>query len=671
MADWWHEKPMRLVQTNLREMDIQRDPREIVREVKDFHANAILFSVGGIVSFYPSRLEFQTPIPGLKGEFVGEALDEAHTLGLKFIARLDLSKCHKHVYESHPEWFYRRVDGQPVIYNGLYSTCINGGYYREYAFEIMKEILDRYDVDGFFFNMFGYQTHDYSGNYHGLCQCVNCQRRFGEMFGHILPGKEDRNDPAYRDFLEFRRITVDEVAESVGDFIHRRPNTAFLTGAVRYVDILRSESNSAVGRPLPVWQYSGSDNVKRVRGTYPSKPVSNSAVYFLDIPYRFASVSPHLTTLRLAQDLANGGGLDLYVLGTLDQDDKIGLEPARDIFRFFQEHEDVYHNLSSLAKVCLITGDSQDYRGMFRLLTENHILFDCAYGFILDDDNAEHFLEKYDLLILPGVASLSDKQIQVIDRFVEDGGSLLATGETALSDERGRFGLKCLGVEKVEMKRDAMRSAYFRTRDMRQGEEVTGLKSGLIFLDGSYLYTTLKEGAETLWNLVPPCIFGPPEKVWIDKVESDLPGVIKYSYGKGETAYFPWNVGRLYYRHSSPGHEQAVLSMLMDLSNGERQIVTNAHPLVEIELSANSVGNHVLSLVNSSGHQSTAFFEPVPMHDIEVKMRLPQDVKSAFSLKLGKELDVWWESEYFCIRLGRLEVFDTIVMKAKSVFEQS
>ena len=174
-----------------------------------------------------------------------------------------------------------------------------------------------------------------------------------------------------------------------------------------------------------------------------------------------------------------------------------------------------------------------------------------------------------------------------------------------------------------------------------------------------------------MWNLVPPCIFGPPEKVWIDKVESDLPGVIKYSYGKGETAYFPWNVGRLYYRHSSPGHEQAVLSMLMDLSNGERQIVTNAHPLVEIELSANSVGNHVLSLVNSSGHQSTAFFEPVPMHDIEVKMRLPQDVKSAFSLKLGKELDVWWESEYFCIRLGRLEVFDTIVMKAKSVSEKS
>jgi len=176
----------------------------------------------------------------------------------------------------------------------------------------------------------------------------------------------------------------------------------------------------------------------------------------------------------------------------------------------------------------------------------------------------------------------------------------------------------------------------------------------------------MREGATSSWTLVPPCIFGPPEKVWIDKVESDLPGVIMYSYGKGRTAYFPWNVGRLYYRHSSPGHEQAVLSVLLNLSDGERQIVTNAHPLVEITLSTSSAGDYILCLVNSSGHQSTAFFEPVPMHNTEVTMKLPEEVRSAFSLKLGKELDLWQEGEFFCIRLERLEVFDTIVMKAEN-----
>jgi hypothetical protein len=664
MANWWHEKPMRLVQTNLRQIDIKRDPREIVREVKNFHANAILFSVGGIVSFYPSELEFQTPIPELKGDFVGEAVNEARSQGLKFIARLDLSKCHKHVYEKHPEWFYRKADGNPVIYNGLYSTCINGGYYRQYSFKIMEEIFSRYEIDGFFFNMFGYQTHDYSGNYHGLCQCESCQKRFRAMFGRAVPQREDRSDTAYLDFLQFRRITVDEVAEAVRDFIHySRPNVAFLTGAVRQVDILRSESNSAVDRPLPMWQYSGSDNVKRVRGTYPSKPVSNSAVYFLDIPYRFVSVSPHLTTLRLAQDLANGGGLDLYVLGTLDQEDKIALEPARDIFRFFAENEDVYHNLSSIADVCLIKGDDREYRGILRMLTENHILFDCAYSFALEEDNPKQFLEKYKVLILPAVASLSDKQIQVIDNFVRNGGRLLATGETALLDGKGGvrdgYGLKCLGTESVKTRRDRMRSAYFSV-----GGEITEASqlSSPIFLDGIYLYTSVKENAESLWNLIPPSVYGPPEKCFIDKLETDIPGVIKYPYGDGSTAYFPWNIGSLYYRHSSHGHEKAFLSILMDLCGGDRQIITNAHPSVEINLSAQKDRIFVLNLVNSSGHQSTAFFEPITMYDIDIEMKLPKKAKTAFSLKLDKEVHLSEEDEYTCITLEKLKLFDTVVI---------
>jgi len=97
---------------------------------------------------YRSPLDDDAPVR----DFCGEALDEAKALGLRFIARLDLSKCHKHVYESRPEWFFRRADGAPQIYNGLYSTCVNGGYYQEYGFEIMQEVLSRYEIDGFFFN---------------------------------------------------------------------------------------------------------------------------------------------------------------------------------------------------------------------------------------------------------------------------------------------------------------------------------------------------------------------------------------------------------------------------------------------------------------------------------------------------------------------------------------
>jgi hypothetical protein len=304
---------------------------------------------------------------------------------------------------------------------------------------------------------------------------------------------------------------------------------------------------------------------------------------------------------------------------------------------------------------------------MFRLLTENHLLLDSLSTAILAEDNAEQSLKKYDLLILPGIAHLSDKQIQTIDEFVDRGGKLMMTGEAIFLDDRGLpkngCGLQCIGVEKIVMNSETMRSAYFRIHADQKKDIFED--TDLIFLDGNYLYTTMKERATSLWTLVPPSVYGPPEKCFIDKSESDWPGVIKYSHGEGKTAYFPWNIGRLYYRHSSPGHEKAFLSVLLELCDGQRQVVTNAHPLVEINLLAQT-GKYILTLVNSSGHQSTAFFEPIPMSDIEVKVKLPEAVSSAFSLKLNKEVPLWQDGEYSGIKLERLKLFDTIVMEVET-----
>ncbi|MBN9392370.1 MAG: beta-galactosidase [Chloroflexi bacterium] len=688
MGNWWHEQPLRLVQTNLQESDIRRNPREIVREVAAFDANAILFSVGGIVSFYPSKLPFQTPSPLLSSDidFVGEARDEARKLGLRFIARLDLSKCHKHVFDHHPEWFFRRADGKPQVYNGLYSTCVNGGYYRAYSFEIINEIIERYDVDGLFFNMFGYQPRDYSGTDHGICQCVNCRSRFREMFGRELPTVENPNDPNYLDYLSFKEITSREAAQQVGDYIHtRKPGIAFSTYSIHGTDLVRSEANTAVDRPLPLWQYSASDNVKRAQHTYPHKRSLNTAVYFLDIPYRFAEVSADLTSLRLAQNVIHSAPLDLYVLGTLDQPNRSGLKSAQEIFSFQAKHEQEYQGLTSLAQVCLLYphrsfpyGKSSEtaYRGMFRLLTENHIPFDCVHEHRLTEEDANEFLAKYKLLILPGAALLSDRQSEVIDSFVATGGKVLATGETGFYTETGRprpeNSLKSLGASRVELTRSDMRSAYFRIHDQHD----PGLnrhfpldkarhfnETDLIFLDGNYLYLPVKEEAEKWLSLIPPTTYGPPEKVFSDAEETDWPGVIFYRYGRGTSAYLPWQVDALYYRFSSPGHTALLLAVLDSLTGGDRQLVSNAHPSVEIALLARKDGAYMLNLANASGHGGTAIFPPIPMRDLVVKIALPQPVTTACSLKQGRPVELWREQGYTCVRVGQLELFDSIILR--------
>ena len=108
------------------------------------------------------------------------------------VGRFDLSKTQKAAYDAHPEWFFTRANGEPAIYNGLYSTCINGAYYREHAMTILAEALDRYEVDGLFFNMFGNPTADYSGVPMGPCQCGACQARYRTLYGRAVPQTADR-----------------------------------------------------------------------------------------------------------------------------------------------------------------------------------------------------------------------------------------------------------------------------------------------------------------------------------------------------------------------------------------------------------------------------------------------------------------------------------------------
>src|SRR5450759_5529249 len=197
---WWMKEPIRWVQTNLRQTDAGLDAARLVGQLADMRANVVLMGMGGISAYYPTNVEFHYPSPYLPPgrDMFGDVLKEAHARGIRVVGRYDLSKTQKAAYDAHPEWFFRTADGNPVVYNGLYSTCINGGYYRDQAMKILAEGLERYDVDGLFFNMFGNQSTDYSGAYVSLCHCDSCRAAYRKLYAREIP---ERADDDYRKFL--------------------------------------------------------------------------------------------------------------------------------------------------------------------------------------------------------------------------------------------------------------------------------------------------------------------------------------------------------------------------------------------------------------------------------------------------------------------------------------
>lgn len=632
---WWMDTPVRLVQTNLREIDAGLDPRRLARQAAEFPANALLFGMGGIVAYYPTRTEFHYPSPHMPPgrDLFGEMLREAHARGIRVIGRFDLSKAQKPVYDAHPEWFLRPAGGRPVVYNGLYSTCINAGYYRAHALKILSEALERYEVDGLFFNMFGNQFADYSGNPIGPCQCDGCRSRFQERYKRPLPAVADAG------YMEFMRASAREVAGLFADLIHRkRPGAAFLTYIQQHTDGIMSESNTGVNRPLPLWPYSASDNVNRARNSEPDKMAFNLCMSFVDFPWRFVAVPRAEIRLRLWQAMAHGAGPALAMLGTLDQEDRSAIAAARPVFAWHARHEELYVGQRSAARVLLLGGRQADYRGLFRILTEQHIPFAVSdnLNWLQDPDRG------YDLVIAPGPAP------RELDAYLRRGGRVLTTG-----------------AEPPALSVPAAVRRWPRTRASLRIHDHTLFPllkdTNLVFLDGEY--TELPPSPRPLLTLIPPAMFGPPEKVWVDKTESEKPGLLLTGYGKGRLAWIPWDAAGLYYRHSSEGHAGLIAGLIDHLLPGGRQVKTNAHPLVEITLMRQlRSGRTLVHLVNLSGHSNTAYFAPLPMRNIAIQVL--GEYGSARSVSLGSKLELQPAAGYTGFVVPTLEDYEVVVLES-------
>lgn len=296
---WWKERPMRLIQNNLRDIDAQMDIDSLMCTLREFSCNTLMVGAGGITSFYPTGLAYQRPSPFLQGrDLLGELVERCHREDIRIIARFDFSKTHESFFHDHPAWYYRSAEGKNVRYNDTVHTCINGWYQQEYSLEVLREVLSRYPVDGIFFNMFGFTTSDYSNHYYGICHCDACKARFAAFSGGMeLPIREETEGMSaeesriLRKYREFQQAVTADILHRIHTLVRSfGEDIAVCTYYDRDVDIIRNESNSAVDRPLPFLLHQSSVNVQTAVGLWPDKVSSNCVINAADIFYRFSGV---------------------------------------------------------------------------------------------------------------------------------------------------------------------------------------------------------------------------------------------------------------------------------------------------------------------------------------------------------------------------------------------
>jgi hypothetical protein len=646
-STWWNRAPIRLIQTNLPEIQADMDMDEYVQTILDASANTVLLNVGGIVANYPTKLPYHFKNPYTKEDLVDGLLERLHSHGIKVLGRFDFSKVNETIAVNKPEWLYIGTSGKTVNYNGQVHTCINGAYQQEYSFEILREAITSYPLDGIFFNMIGYTTTDYDGTYHGICQCNSCKKRFLDSTGFKLPVNPDMSDPVYRSYRAFQRSTSNELFGRIRDHIKTlNPKIIINTYTDAGVDLITTEAATSL-RDGYDWNYFSTGNLKPTLGSYKDITPSNLVMYFQAIGYRHIGPPPNLARVWFEENMLHGAPATYVIIGTMpNHEDRIFFPVMKELMGFHKKNEKLFTNVQSAGNIALIRGSYAEYQGLIKLLTEEHIIYEVLEPSAIGSSRASRNLEDYDVVIIGDLSNMEDGQVQIIDEYVSNGGKLLTTGITSVNDAlggiRNELGLKSLGVPGKFIILPQEESTYLKVSEA--DKEAIGKEEfrefDLMMMYSRFINCQPVDGAQGYFRLVPHTMFGPPEKIYYTKENiTDIPGMIVNSHGKGKSVFIPWQLGAQYNFKGNYAHRALFMASLRNLLDFETSIETDASPLIEMTHMVSRNGAFEwIGMINHSGQLGSSFRDPVPIFNTRIRFRPAKPVRQISLMRTGKQI---------------------------------
>lgn len=670
---WWKANNLRTMQANLPAYEADLNADSLVADLLEFSANTLIINAGGIMAFYPTELENQYTNPYMNERMLGDVITKCHDNGIRVIVRFDFSRAHKSIFEKHPDWFYISPKGERIINEDMYVISINAPYEQEVLFQIVGEVIDKYPIDGLFINMPGYATRNaYLGEYHGIDQNKYDRQRFREFSGMELPTVEDNNDPVFRKYVEFKAYTIDDLMKRLHRLVKgKNEQIAICTYMGNYVDIIRHESHPS---GLPYWLYSASDNVNNVENSYPNHIVSNASIQQISFQSRYNAVEPEEVAIRLYQNIANGSGLDMSIMGDFrDNEDERNYPVFREVYAYHKQHERYYGNYESPAEIAVVSpgywpgGEAgQEYRGIQLMLKEAHLQFD-----LIEDKQIARLASKmrgYRLIILPEIVELNEEALTVLRQAVAEGVHLIATNRSLTGNPEALRQL--FGATASEPNKDG--AGYYLAPENKQlfgrfrQQSLVMWKFNLGFYD-------LSEADETYLPVYTPGRPGPPEKIGGHEPTGYQAVGIKH-HGNARAVVLPANLGRLYYIHGYEQHKNLLLDIIDYLLPDAYDLLsTDAHPRVEAVLQnylANTPANYgasgsdgmILHLINLTGFSGNTFFEPVPVHALNFRIRCDFQPSSVFIPGSDTQPSYDWTEGYLTLQLVSLGQYAAVVI---------
>ena len=440
------------------------DPGRVMSQIADSGADSVILfakcQYGN--SYHPTEIGWQhSDLAGR--DYFGESLEAAHTLGMKVIAYFS-NMWDTHAAGKHPEW---RLENLPTRPNtGRWPTlCLASGY-REYALAQVKEIAQKYPIDGLWSDILT----------PGPCACAVCRQRFRDETGFDMPtGPQDpgwielirSNNDFLSQYLVDQRLALDTARPGIA-LIPNFYGTTYVNAisGLKMAHIDQADVGSTEG--YTDWHGLGFPSyaakyIKAAAHERSAEVLISRFVHTWDFTlrseaqmrYEAFTVAAHGATVTVDDQPYASGKLEPQVYERLGN---VFAEIRRREWSLSQatpyRFAALYVSQRSRELESLL-GDAENpstgeqsaqfppsqrrnslsdldaaITGTYRALVENHIPVDLL------DDRPESLarMGDYQVIILPDVLDFSDGEVAALTDFVRSGGNIVATGPTGIYD---------------------------------------------------------------------------------------------------------------------------------------------------------------------------------------------------------------------------------------------
>lgn len=697
----WYKTVTRWGQVNITEKDPATYDIEWWRKFwKQTDTRGVIINAGGIVAYYPTRIPLHHQSEFLQNiDLFGDLSRAAKKDGLAVFARMDSNRAHEDFYHAHPDWFALDANGKPYKAAELYISCINSPYYQEHIPAILTEIVQMYHPEGFTDNSWSGLTRE------SICYCENCKKSFHDKTGQNIPQVKNWDDKVYKQWIRWnyeRRLEIwdlnNRTTKAAGGehCIWSGMNSGSISGQGRsfrnYKEIgkraeiimLDDQSRSdATG-----FQHNGEIG-KLVHGLlgWDKLAPESMAMYQHQKPwFRLASKPQAEARMWMLNGIAGGIQPWWHMVAAYHEDRRMYHTPGP-VFQWYKANEAYLLNRNPVANIGLVWSqenmdfygrDNSDervdlpWRGMTQALIRARIPYLPVHADHISRDAA-----KFSVLILPNLALMTNDQVDAVRRFVDGGGSLIATGDTSLFDEWGDprsdyalsdlFGAHLLNPRTSGPKPviEKMAGEAYHTY-MRLGPELRARVDGphkgkeppangnrhpilkgfeetdIIPFGGLLEPLRVDADGRVLMTFIPQFPTYPPEKAYMREPKTDIPGLILRSTPKGGNVVFvPADFDRQFGRSNLPDHGNLLANIIRWSAKGNLSLTVEGAGLIDCHLyeQSGTMILHIINLTNASTwRQPLDEFIAIGPLKVTVKLTASVSGKEILSLVSRKKI---------------------------------